>query len=68
MGIEIGREFLCKEVVKDLIDRILIKNCFGIVFLNYDTVRYVVRCRGAENICECYVRVIKVRNYEVFFY
>ena len=48
MGIKIGREFPCKEAVKDLIDRTSTNNCLGIVVLNSDTARYVVRCRGAE--------------------
>ena len=40
---KLGQKFTSKEDIKDLVDRASQRNCFGIIILNFDTSRYVVK-------------------------
>ena len=57
MDLVIGQEFITKEAAKVLIQAASYQKSFEFDIIKSDTKRFVVKCRGAKDGCEWFVRV-----------
>ncbi|XP_033129312.1 protein FAR1-RELATED SEQUENCE 5-like [Brassica rapa] len=61
-----GQEFRTKVAMQVLVQRGAHKNGFEYETLKSDTVRFVAKCRGAKEGCKWYLRVVKLKNSDLW--
>ncbi|XP_056848648.1 protein FAR1-RELATED SEQUENCE 5-like [Raphanus sativus] len=61
-----GQEFRTKTAMQVLVQRGAHKNGFEYDTLKSDTGRFVARCRGAKEGCKWYLRVVKLKNSDLW--
>ncbi|XP_010436832.1 PREDICTED: uncharacterized protein LOC104720651 [Camelina sativa] len=61
-GIEIGQEFVSKEVVQDVVNRAANKYCYATKTGKSDPSRITLRCRQFSEGCQWYLRAGKGKN------
>ncbi|XP_013626805.1 PREDICTED: uncharacterized protein LOC106332855 [Brassica oleracea var. oleracea] len=62
----VGQEFRTKEEEKVHIQTASHQKCFEFDITKSDTPRFVVKCRGAKDGCKWFVRVVKLKNIDLW--
>ncbi|XP_048624209.1 uncharacterized protein LOC106406498 [Brassica napus] len=66
MNLVLGQEFRTKEAAKVHIQTASRQNCFEFDIIKSDTKRFVLKCRGAKEGCQWFVRVAKLKNSDLW--
>jgi len=66
MDLVIGQEFITKEAAKVLIQTASYQKSFEFDIIKSDTKRFVVKCRGAKDGCNWFVRVAMLKTSNIW--